>query len=93
MLTPVKPHFLATKSPTPVEETPTGAKLASSLGLMIIADNHFICPSSKDLWNVGGDGGVMRLSSDEVDHDESLQAADANSPESFLASLLQDLDF
>lgn len=90
-LTSAKPHYLGNK-PEPEPETPSGLKLAFQLGLAKQADNRFICPSNRDFWKAS-DGKIVRTSSDEVDNDEALEAADAASPEAFLASLLENLEF
>ena len=69
-----------------------GLKKAASLGLIRVAGNVFECPSSKDLWKVDGDK-VMRVSSVEVDFNESLKPADTNDPSRFLKDILAELDF
>jgi hypothetical protein len=67
-------------------------KIAAKLGLLKEAKNRFVCPSSKDLWEVQGDK-IVRLSAEVVDNGESLEPAPKEKPETFLASLLDELDF
>ena len=87
------PHYLHSKSSTHIDlESPDGKKIASSLGLLKVADNRYICPSTKDFWKIDN-GKLLRTSATEVDNDESMEAANASSPEAFLASLLADLEF
>lgn len=69
-----------------------GLQKAAGMGLIRIAGNVFECPSSKDLWKVDGDK-VMRISSVEVDFNESLKPADPNNPDRFLKDILAELDF
>jgi hypothetical protein len=90
-LTTATPYYLGSAT-APEPESPTGLKLAFQLGLAKQADNRFICPSNKDFWKAS-DGKIVRTSSDEVDNGEALEAADAASPEAFLASLLENLEF
>jgi hypothetical protein len=59
---------------------------------MKVAENRYICPSSKDFWRIEG-GKLIRMSATEVDNGETLPPADVNEPEAFLASLLQELEF
>jgi hypothetical protein len=88
---PTVPHFLGQTQA--FEHAPKdGMKIARDLGLIKLAENRYVCPSTKDLWRIEGEK-LVRLSSSEVDNGESMPAADANEPEAFLASLLQDLEF
>lgn len=65
---------------------------AAGMGLIRIAGNVFECPSSKDLWKVDGDK-VMRISSVEVDYNESMKPADPDNPDRFLKDILAELEF
>jgi hypothetical protein len=83
-------HYLGrVKSTIPPAEK--GAKQAASMGLVRIAGNVFECPSSKDLWKVEGSK-VIRLSSSEVDNDESLKPANKANPSKFLKDILAELE-
>jgi hypothetical protein len=86
-----RPHFLKQKEFL-VETPSSGFKIASSLGLLKVADNRYLCPSTKDLWKVEGDK-LVRLSATAVDNGENLEPADVEKPETFLAGLLDDLEF
>jgi hypothetical protein len=66
-------------------------KLASG-GYRRVAGNIFLCPSSKDFWNVRG-GKIVRLLGVEVDNNESLMGAPSGNPASFLEDALADLTF
>jgi hypothetical protein len=89
------PHYLGSNVELPTLFEPSsakGLKIASALGLVKVAENIYECPSSKDLWHVEGNK-IVRVSSDEVDNGESLQAADPNAPDVFLAKILEELEF
>ena len=66
-------------------------KLASSLGLTKSSANKFVCPSTKDFWEVRGDK-IVRLSSEEVDFGEILDAPKDEDPGRFLSSILDELE-
>lgn len=86
-----KVHFLGRSRSVkpPVEES--GVKKASAMGLIRIAGNMFECPSTKDFWKVEGSK-VIRLTSSEVDNDESLKPANTVNPSKFLKDILADLE-
>ena|ERR1035438_8206063 len=62
------------------------------MGLIRVAGNAYRCPSSRDFWAVKG-GKVIRITVDEVDNGESIQAAPADAPGNFLSQILEDLVF
>jgi len=64
----------------------------ASMNLTRIAGNAYICESTKDFWQVNGNK-IVRLSGEEVDNGERLQAAPTDNPASFLAGILDDLSF
>ncbi len=72
--------------------SPSIEKQAASQGLRRAAGNIFICNSSKDIWAARA-GKLVRLTSVEVDHGESVAGADASDPGSFLQDALDDLTF
>lgn len=88
-------HFLSGKPrklASAKQASDAGLQKAASMGLIRIAGNMFECPSSKDLWKVDGDK-VMRVSSVEVDFNESLKPANPNDPDRYLKEILAELDF
>jgi len=80
-----KNHFAAT--PLEIQH-----KIAS-MGLLRVAGSVYECPSTMDFWKVTSDGGIRRLSGDEVDNGESIPAAPKDHPSEFLASILEDMEF
>lgn len=82
-----KNHFSSEEKLSPEVK----AKIAS-MNLTRVAGNIFEAPSTRDFWKVQGNK-VIKLTLDEVDNGESLQAAPSNNPASFLADILGDLSF
>lgn len=83
-------HYLGRKkSNTPPSDM--GVKQAAAMGLIRVAGNVFECPSSKDFWKVDGSK-VIRLTSSEVDNDESLKPANTVNPSKFLKDILAELE-
>lgn len=72
--------------------TPELRQKIEELGLIRVAGNAYRCPSTRDFWAVKG-GKVIRITVDEVDNGESIQAAPADAPGNFLSSILADLVF
>jgi hypothetical protein len=72
--------------------TPELRRKIEEMGLIRVAGNAYRCTSTKDFWKVQG-GKVIRISVDEVDNGESIQAAPADTPGNFLSSILADLTF
>lgn len=70
----------------------TNQKIAS-LGLVRVAGNSFLCPSTKDIWQVQANGSIMRLTADEVNQGEHLAGAPAEAPADFLGQIMGDLTF
>lgn len=92
MYTKLKPHFLSRPLPDFVSETPSGRKIAASLGLTKVAENMYVCPSTKDFWRVEGSR-LIRMSKEEVDNQETLKGPENEAPDVFLAKLLDELEF
>jgi hypothetical protein len=67
------------------------AKIAS-MDLVRVAGNSWVCPSSKDFWAVSN-GKIKKITSDEVDNGETLGAAPADDPSSYLDDILGDLSW
>ena len=88
---PALPHYLGRRSEIEAAAQ-SGMKIAASLGLVKLAENRYVCPSTKDFWRIEG-GKLIRMSATEVDNGESMPAADAEHPEAFLAGLLEELEF
>jgi hypothetical protein len=72
--------------------TPELRQKIEEMGLVRVAGNAYRCPSTRDFWAVKG-GKVIRITVDEVDNGESIQAAPADTPGNFLSSILADLTF
>jgi hypothetical protein len=72
--------------------TPELRQKIEEMGLVRVAGNAYRCPSTRDFWAVKG-GKVIRITVDEVDNGESIQAAPADAPGNFLSSILADLVF
>jgi len=84
-------YFLGRKAKSPIPPTEEGLKKAASMGFVRIAGNVFECPSSKDFWKVDGSK-VIRLTSSEVDNNESLKPANKVNPSKFLKDILAELE-
>ena len=80
-------HF-ASSVPIP---TVVKAKIAS-LGLVRVSGSVYECPSTRDLWAVKG-GKILKLTGDEVDQGESIQAAPDENPQRFLSSIMGDIEW
>jgi hypothetical protein len=65
----------------------------ASMGLVRMAGNAWLCPSSKDIWKVQANGKIVRLSADEVNNGETLGGAPTQVPEDFLGSIMGNLEF
>lgn len=63
-----------------------------SLMMHRVAGNVYECPSTKDFWKVQGNK-IVKLVGNEVNQGESIQAAPSDTPSSFLAHILDDLEF
>jgi hypothetical protein len=90
-------HVESEDSPSPnhfktAAVTPELQEKLESMGLVRVAGNAYRCKSTKDFWKVDGNK-VIRVTADEVDNGESIQAAPSDSPGNFLASILSDLTF
>jgi hypothetical protein len=80
-------HFVSSVPPPPEVK----AKIAS-LGLVRAAGNAYFCPSEKNFWLVKGRK-IVRLTGDEVDNGESIQAANETDPQGFLAGVMDDISW
>jgi len=67
--------------------------MIDELGLQRVAGNLYECPSTRDFWKVSDKGGITRLTSDEVDNGEHIEAAPKEAAEDFLHDVLAGLDF
>lgn len=80
-------HFISAAPVAPAVK----AKIAS-VGLVRVAGNCYTCPSTRDFWAVKGNS-IMRLTGDEVDNGESIQAADETDPQGFLGHIMDDIEW
>lgn len=62
----------------------------SRLNLHRVAGNVFVCPSTKNFWEIKN-GTILRISKEEVENNESVQAAPSDNPEEFLDEVLSGL--
>ncbi len=65
----------------------------AEFGLQRVAGNLYECPSTRDFWKISDRGGITRLTADEVDNGEHIEAAPKEAGEDFLRDVLAALDF
>jgi hypothetical protein len=73
--------------------TTEAKKKIASLGLQRVAGNIYEAPSTRDFWQVTGNGGIKRLCAEEVDNHERIAAAPSSAPSDFLDEILGSLEF
>lgn len=74
---------------------PLGSAVQEQITAMMlrrVAGNIYECASDRAFWQVK-DGSIIRLVSGEVDSGQSIPAAPVDNPASFLAHVMDDLEF
>lgn len=73
--------------------TKEAAAMVEEMGLQRVAGNVFECPSTKEFWKISDNGGIVRLTSGEVDNGEKISPAPKDEPADFLSGILAELEF
>ncbi len=94
--TGVGARIIESSAPSNNHYTPLNKKanvIATEMGLERVAGNIYESKSRRDFWKVSENGGITRLTADEVDDGDSIPAAPKEAADDFLRDVLAALEF